>query len=323
MNPDERKTKQALSQLVGQMIDTCEAALSEHRSIGTGHGFAADVPLRFIAAEEAESLMRSFAASDRRVLAEELVPCYEVLGSFLARYAGDVEAQADREVQKPELLKKVGLWKYTPSNLFTWLTEVDRRQSTDFSAEFAELALDVADIVCRLDGHIDKSEQHDIRIFAETLDEAFPEEMSWKGKLDLSARRWDRPRSNNSQRTDSAGSSDVDDLLDVLLTSRTTSATAAAKDKLEAACAGCAKVGVFETQYCDACAEPVPAVILDLRYLEVEDSVDDGEPVGGPCGCGAAFLHSRRSSSRAWLDCHHCGNQYRIRPIPRHRLQTV
>lgn len=324
MNSDELKIKHKLSQLVSRLVDTCEVALEKHRALGEALGFPPDVPLRFIAAEEAESVLRSFAASDRQVLAEELLPGYRALGQYLNRYAGDLTPLVQREVEDLNQFKVDDRWKYVPSDLFRWLIKADGRRSTDFAVDYAEVVLDLADIVCRLDGHIDSNEQRDLRAFAEMLDLELREaKIAQDGDFDLVRRRWHRRCTEQRQHGRREGGTDVDDLLDVLLTSRTTSTAAATQRKQAAPCASCAKVGVFQSQHCDECAEAVPVVSLDLRYLEIEDSLDDGVPVSGPCSCGAAFLHSRRSSERAWLDCHHCGNQHRIRLVPRHRLQTA
>lgn len=321
MNPDTLQIKHKLSQLVGRLVATCESALAEHRVLGERHGFPSDVPLQFIAAEEAESVIRSFAASDRRVLAEELLPGYEALGPYLPHYADNVERVVAQHVENPDQFKKDDRWKYSPSELLHWLIHADSRGSTDFSLDYAELLLDIADIVCRLDGHVSTNEQFDIREFANTLDQALQKNaIAEDGDLDLSSRRWKRRRVGEKQSHESADSADIDDLLHVLLTPRTTSATASDKGKQEAPCVGCAKVGSFATHYCETCSEPVAVVALESQYIEIEESLDDGVQIGGPCGCGAAFLHSRRSASRAWLDCHHCGGQYRIRLIPRHRL---
>jgi len=324
VDADELLIKQALLRLIGGLINVCEIALGSNRDLGNSFGFGEDVPLRLIAAEEAESVLRSFAASDRRILVEELLPSYHALSSYLARYAGDVKGKVKEDVENPDLVAAADNWKYTPSSLFGWLIAVDSRQSSDFSLDYAELTLDMADIVCRLDGHVSDREQFDIRSFAlETLDDALKTaEITQDGDLDFSSRRWKRRRSSDVRRGEASANAADAELLDVLLTPRTASATATAKQRQATQCAGCGTVGVFESHYCDACFEQVPVVTLSSGYLEIEDSLDNGVQVAGPCDCDAAYLHCRRSGSRAWLDCHHCGTAHRIRLVRRHRTRA-
>lgn len=310
-----------LQNLIGKLVEACEIGLGSHRAAGEQHGFPVDLPLRLIAAEEAESAIRSFVASDRRVLAEELLPSYGALATYLDRYSKhDIEGTVG-EIDESEITSS-DRWKYVPSDLLRWFVESDAQRTTKFSIVYAEILLDLADAVCLLDGHIDRNEIRDFNTFAEMLDEELRHAgICHAGDFDLVTRRWKR-HGDSPQIAEPAASGDVEGLLKVLFAPEATSA--AANRKLHMTPARCVSSGCQRTAsnspYCERCSDTSPAVLMGERYIEVEDFLDDRSSVAGPCDCGAAYLTNRRSASRVWLECHQCGQTFRIRPVPRHLL---
>jgi hypothetical protein len=327
MFQSDQEQRRSLAQVVGAFVEVVSIGVSDASPTDQG-----ERP-RVIAAREASRIIRSFIASDRMYLATELVPMYQVMGSYLPEYAPGVDFEAMLDVDERDdvgVFRELDVWKYAPSELLTSLLVVDKRNATQRALDYVETALRLAQVVCTLDGRVVEEELYDLKQFEEMLvNEVDKTGMAASSQFDSQSGRWllaDRQPSGTGDRRAPVNDPVLDELLSTFFSPRISRQQARLlAEAVDHPCAtpGCRDLATNGQLRCPSCSQFVTAARINGVWHEIEDVADDFDvaPADGCPNCGAIYLTVKESGAYYRLRCQFCRETYPLRRVRRYLVE--